>query len=276
MCAPQYLSTAIPNNVFMKQEKIDIPRAMTLWKRSVNVLKALDVDVLEIPAVKGCQDQTYVANVATAIEPFIVLANYKADGRPCETPPARKFFTNLGYNCIQPPFYQEGEADLKKWKSGVYFGGWGKFSDQRAYDWISKKTGAQIIPIHEVSDALYHLDCSLMVIDEENFLVTEAGMDKASLKTLGKLANIIITPPDVAPTGITNGVILPHKKIYMSGTFMPEEKSYRKAMEWLMVTMDKLGYSVILTDTDEFSKSGADLSCQVMHLDFEPNGPRGE
>lgn len=268
MCPPKYLSTRIPNNVWMKQTKVDIPRALAQYKRAKNVITALDVQVLEIPPVPGCQDQTYVANIGIAIDPYIILANYKAPGRSCEVEPARKFFESHGYTCIQPPYHFEGEADLKKVTDSLYFGGWGQFSDPRSFLWIEEQTGVKIIRLHEVNPKIYHLDCSLFVIDEGNFLVTQAGIDAAALKTLRKYANVILTPPDIIETGITNGVLIQGKRIFLSGTFNPELKDYRKAMEWLLTTFDDFGYTVILLDVDEADKSGADLSCQVMHLSF--------
>ena len=269
MCPPKYLSTRIPNNVFMRGQKVDTARAMAQYARIKRLLTALDVSVLEIPPVKGAQDQHYTANVGIALNPFIVLAKMSAGGRTVEEKPARKFFESRGYTVVQPPYAFEGEADLKKWKEGVYFGGHGKFSDIKAHDWISKKTGVEIIPIRETSDSLYHLDCSLFVIDEHNFMVCRGGMDKESFKKLEKVANIIDVPSEVMSTGATNCVKIPgNKKIVLSGMFFPEEKLYQKSMEWMLNTMDKLGYSIIFCDIDEADKSGADISCTVMHLDF--------
>ena len=273
MCPPKYLSTRIPNNVWMKQEKVDVERALRQYSRIKNVLTALGKTVLEIPPVQGAQDQTYVANIGIALDPYIVIAYYKAPGRAIEVAPAERFFKQLGYQGIQPPYHFEGEADLKKLRDGVYFGGWGQFTEPKALDWIEEQTGIEIVRLHEVSDELYHLDCSIFVIDEENVLVTQPGLDKQSIKTVERYANVIMTPSGtkgINSTGITNGVKIPEKKVFLSGTFMPEMPSYRKAMEWVLKTFDQFGYTVILLDTDEADKSGADLSCMVMHLDFEP------
>jgi N-dimethylarginine dimethylaminohydrolase len=271
MCRPQFLSTAIPNNVFMEgknKEEVDVPRALNQWDRSAHILEAFGVEVLEIPPKKGCQDQCYVANIGIAIEPCIVLAKYKAPGRACEVPPARKFFMQHGYKCIQPPFFFEGEADLKLWKPGFYFGGWGLFSTKDAFKWIEEKTGCTIIPVHEIDPKTYHLDCSLLVVDEENFIVNTNGLDKESVKALEKCGNVIATPDGIETTGITNGVLIPEKHIYLSGTFQPENPDYRKAMEWLLETMDGLHYTTVFVDTDAYGPSGADLSCSVFHLTF--------
>lgn len=269
MCPPKYLSTAIPNNVFMdKKEPVDVPRALAQYARFKNAVMALGVDVLEIPATEGCQDQTFVANIGISIEPYIVLANYKAPGRACEVPPARKFFETLGYECIQPPFHFEGYADLKPWKDGIYFGGVGQFTDQRALDWIAKKTGVRIISLNETNAKAYHLDCNLIFLNEKAAIVNPAGLDRQSIAKLEQVVEVIQQPKGLETTGITNGVMIPGQPIYCSGTFNPEQPDYRKAMEWLLETMDKFGVSVFLMDTDAVDVSGADLSCTVMPLTF--------
>ena len=268
MCPPQYLSTRIKNNVWMSGEPVDVKRAMRQYRRIKNVITGFGVEVLEIPPVKGLQDQVYVANIGIAIDPYIILANYKAPGREGEVEPAREFFEGLGYECLVPPFHFEGEADLKKLNDTTYFGGHDQFTDIRAHRWIEEQTGVHIIPVREVSEELYHLDCSLFVIDAQNVLVTKAGLDRASRKTVELYANVIETPSDIASTGITNGVQIPSKKIYLSGTFNPEMPEYRKGMEWLNDTFDKFGWTPLFMDCDEYDKSGADLSCTVMHLDF--------
>jgi len=279
MCPPKYLSTDIPNNVFMEgggdqfhggTKKIDRKRAMTQYQRIKRLIEALDGEVLEIPATPGAQDAVYVANIAVALEPYVVLANYKAPGRDVEEEPARQFFESLGYQVIQPPYDFEGEADFKKWKDKTYFGGWGKFTDARALGWIQQQTGVEIIPIHEISDELYHEDCSLFVIDEENFLVNSEGIDEPSLAQFKKLGNVIEVPSELSATGITNAVKIPNKDVILSGLFHPEDRKYQKSMEWIMEAFDKFNYSVILVDIDEPDKSGADVSCMVMNLDFDP------
>jgi N-dimethylarginine dimethylaminohydrolase len=272
MCRPVYLSTAIPNNVFMEKEpeKPDVPRALNQFDRSVHLFESLGVEVLEIPPQKGAQDQLFTANVGTEINGVIVLANFSAPGRAVEIPPAQKFFQQLGYKCVQPPMAQEGEADLKKWKQGYYFGGWGLFSKKESCDWIMKQLGVTVIPVQEVNPKSFHLDCCLLVVDQENFMVTRKGLSPDSIKTLQKLGNVTFTPEGIETTGCTNGVLIPEKRIYVSGAFNPEQPDYRKAAEWLLETMDKFGYTTVFTDCDSYNASGADLSCSVMHLENPP------
>jgi N-dimethylarginine dimethylaminohydrolase len=266
MCRPTYLSTKISNNVFMKGEKPDVPLACNQFDRLAHIIEALGVEVVELPPDPKCQDATFVANVGLAIGKTFVLANYKAPGRACEIEPARKFFTSMGYNCIQPPFFYEGFADVQPWKHGVYFGGWGLFSTNEAFDWIEQQCGVKIVRIHEINPKVYHEDCVLRVVDEENFIVCKSGIDADSLKTLKKLGNVILTPEGIETTGITNCVLIPEKRLCLSGALNLNQPDYSKAMDFLLETMDKLGYDCIFVQCSAFEPSGGDLSCLINPL----------
>jgi N-dimethylarginine dimethylaminohydrolase len=269
MCPPRFLDNKTPNNVFMeKSQPIDRERAMTQYRRVKTAIESFGLEVLEIPEQRGAQDQTFVANIAISIDPYIVLANYKAPGRAIEVEPARGFFTNLGYDCIQPPKYFEGEADLKHWKDNIYFGGVGQFSTENAFRWIEEKTGCQIILLEENNPECFHLDCSLSVIDEENVIVNPAGLSRASIEKLKSLVNVIEQPKGTDTTGITNSVRIPGKPVVLSGTLRGEKPDYRKAVEWLAKTYDAFGIVLWPVDTDAVDPSGADLSCTVMTLTF--------
>ena len=99
-------------------------------------------------------------------------------------------------------------------------------------------------------------------------LVTPGSLDAKSLKELEKYADIEMTPKGIEPCGITNGIAIPEHKLYLTGTLVPEDASYRKAMDWLDNLCDKIGWAKIPLDTDAVDVSGADLSCTVMHLTF--------
>lgn len=273
VCRPEFYSTKIPNNVFMEgknHEPADVRRALNQWDREMHIIEAFGAELFEIPPTKGCQDQVWCANVGLNIADTIVLAKYKASGRACEVAPAKRYFTSLGYKCIQPPTFFEGSADCKKWKDGIYFGGVGLFSTNEAFDWIEKQSGVQIIRLREINEQLYHLDCGLMIVDEENFLVTPGALDDPSIKTLEQQGNVHFTPKGIESTGLTNGIKLPEKRIYISGAFNQDEKDYRAASEWLLEKMDEFGYTVVFIDVDSYNPAGADASCSVLVLDNEP------
>lgn len=252
------------------KQKPDVPKAINQWDRMMAIVEALGVELLEIPPVKECQDQVFSANVGLSIGKTMVLANYSAPGRSCEVEPARQFFTKMGLNCIQPPFAFEGFADCRKWKTGYYFGGSGQFSDNRAFDWIEQQCGVKIIRIKEINPKTYHADCCIFVVDEENFLVTPGSLDAASIATLKKCGNVHMTPTGIETTGITNVVPIREKRLIMSGAFNPEQPDYRRAMDYLLETMDKLGYTCLFVEANAFEPSGGDLSCVCLIMDISP------
>jgi N-dimethylarginine dimethylaminohydrolase len=135
---------------------------------------------------------------------------------------------------------------------------------------MAQQLGVTIIPVEEINPESFHLDCCLLVIDEENFMVTKKGLSPESIKILQNCGKVTFTPEGLETTGCTNGVLIPEKRLYISGCFNQEQPNYRKASEWLLETMDKFGYTVIFTDVDSYNVSGADLSCSVMHLDNPP------
>lgn len=282
MCEPRYLSTDIPNNTFMtgkNKEPVDVERACKQWRALKHLIEALGTQVLEIPPKEGAQDQAFTANIAVAIEPYIILANYKAAGRAIEVPPAKLFFESMGYKTIQPPTHFEGEADLKHLRDDIYIGGVGQFSSPEAFEWIERHTGVTIIPVRETNEKLYHLDCSLMVLDEQTIVASHDGLDRSSYKALEQVAEVIEVPKGLALAGVTNGIKIVDKKVLISGTLQPEDALYRRGIEWLLATYDKVGYVVTFADTDGVNCSGADASCEVLTLTFAPNrqmlGPRG-
>lgn len=268
MCPPKYLSTRIPNNKFMEGQKIDVPRAMAQFTRAVRVIESLGTEVLQIPPVKEAQDQVYTANIGISIDPYIILSKYKSPGRQVEVKPAREFFEKMGYECLESPYFWEGRADTIKFKDGIYIGGIGQSSDPEAYQWIEDTTGVRIVQIRETDLGLFHCDCVVFKIDDENLLVNIEGTDAKGLRRLERLANVIEVPKGLAETGITNAVKIPNQPIVLSGTFKPETPKHREAMDALNLLFDKFGMTVVLLDCDEFDKSGADLSCCVMDLDF--------
>lgn len=276
MCRPAYLSTDIPNNVFMEDQPpitpADRERAVRQFTHLTRYLREVGVTVLEIPPTEGAQDQTFTANIAVAVRESktIVLANYKAPGRAIEEAPAREFFEQMGYRVIRPATKFEGEADFKRWKPGIFFGGHGKFTDRPTLDWISQQGHIQVIPLEETSDELYHLDCCLWVIDEEHFLVNRDGISPRSFRLLESLGEVIVVPTAYKDCGATNVVRVPGKKLVVSGMQFPEVPAYQKAMEWMEEICDRFGLSVKFTNIDVTDRSGADVSCQVMHLDFFP------
>ncbi|PWU10229.1 MAG: amidinotransferase, partial [Verrucomicrobia bacterium] len=234
------------------------------------------VYLLPTPRNGELQDLLYTANLGIVLEHLpdkntAVISNFTSRPRRGETPVGARFFEELGYDVHLSPFKFEGEAELKHLYDNIYIGGYGIRSDKATYDWMEKHFGMRIIKLREVEPYLYHLDCSVFPITKENTIVCTELFTKRELAELGKVTNIIPVSADEAFSGICNSVRLPNQVLNSShihdlkaGT---EDYAYEvQKNRRLEDIVSNLALEVAYFNLSEFHKSGALLSCMVMHL----------
>jgi N-dimethylarginine dimethylaminohydrolase len=279
---PFSYATGVANNPWMK----DLPpsRRQPDFKRAavqfLDLYRAISAEALVylLPTPRGSnlQDLVYTANLGIVLEHVpgretVVISNFASAPRRGETPLGVSFFEQLGYHVCVPPTTFEGEAELKHLYDNVYVGGFGIRSDKATYEWMEQAFNMRIIKLHEVEPYLYHLDCTVFPITRQNTLVcTElfAKEEKAELETV---TNIIPVTTEESFSGICNSVRLPHQVLNSShlhdlkaGTedYTLEVRKNRKLED----TAANLALEVTYFNLSEFHKSGALLSCMVMHL----------
>jgi N-dimethylarginine dimethylaminohydrolase len=201
----------------------------------------------------------------------VVISNFTSEPRRGETAVGVKFFRDMGYKVHVAPTRFEGEAELKHLFGNVYVGGYGIRSQKETYNWMERTFGMRIIKLHEVEQYLYHLDCSIFPITRENTVVCTELFTKQELAELEKHTNIIPVSVDEAFSGICNSVRMPNQVLNAShihelkaGTedYQLEIQKNRKLED----IAANLALEVTFLNLSEFHKSGALLSCMVMHL----------
>jgi N-dimethylarginine dimethylaminohydrolase len=234
------------------------------------------VYLLPTPRGQDLQDLLYTANLGIVLDHLpdkntVVISDFTSAPRRGETAVGVKFFQNMGYDVHVTPSKFEGEAELKHLYDNVYVGGYGIRSEKATYDWMEEKFDMQIIKVREVEPYLYHLDCSIFPITKENTLVCTELFSKKELAQLGKVTNIIPVTVDECFSGICNSVRLPNQVLNSShihdlkaGTedYQFEIKKNRKLED----IAANLALEISYFNLSEFHKSGALLSCMVMHL----------
>ena len=189
VCEPWYLFEGVDNNVYMQQDDsppVDQDKAMAEFDR-ICKLFSMECRLYREPPEPNLQDQHYISNVAMVMHHLTegdkrqaILAKFRAAGRPGEEKIAGPFLEAMGIKCVQSPFYWEGEAETKWIKDNLYIGGWGIWdektgigrSEPKAYDWMEKQFGMKVIRVQETDPKLYHLDCSILRLDDENVVVS--------------------------------------------------------------------------------------------------------
>lgn len=280
--APFSLSTNQPNNVWMEQlseadRAIDHARAMRQFLEVFSVLSASAlVYVLPTPKTTGLQDLVYTANLGIVPTHLpdcqqVIISNFTSEPRQGETEVGVAYFQSMGYQATVCPFKFEGEADLKHLRGNVYAGGYGIRSQNEAYDWFEHEYDMKVVRVELTDDHLYHLDCGLFPITEYSTLVYTETYHPGDIANLEKHTEVIPVSQRAAYAGICNSVRV--DKIILNSSCLHDLKAGTDEYEEEKTKIDELekiaanqGFELVLVNINEFFKSGALLSCMVMHL----------
>lgn len=283
MCKPYTMSTKSKNNIWMKdrdqQDPIDFGLALAQWQALFNFI-AGQADVLQLPPSGNYQDQVYVANLAMMLphlDNMCLLAHMQSPPRKGEEWVGEAFFKMLKFDIMRPPYTWEGEAETKWLHDNVYIGGYGIRTDRRSYEWMEKELDMSIIPVKMGDDRLYHLDCSVFPLTAEKTMVCTSVYTPKEVKEIESETEIIDIPKKLAYGGITNCVRVGNTVCCASkiGSLDQKSKDYADCKEHadkLTSICIKEGLGVALFNLSELEKSGAALSCCVMHLNEKSHG----
>lgn len=285
LCPPTYVDTRIHNNSWMDEKVsgnliIDREKFMGEWYNLYNILSA-NALVYLIPPRKKYQDQTYVNSfVCLADGKNIILSNFKGKGRAGEEIEAEILLSSLGYNIHKSPFYFEGFPECKfsgqKDKEGrdIYYGGYGQRSNIKTYDWMEEKFNIKVIKLKEKDPFLYHLDCSVFVLNKDNLMICTKVFNKKEIKEIEKITNICDVSIDAAYSGICNSIKL--SGIVVNGSsidYMKETDKYYDLEEKKNDELEKICYEVglelVYVSLSEACKSGALASCFTAPLNYK-------
>jgi N-dimethylarginine dimethylaminohydrolase len=153
----------------------------------------------------------------------------------------------------------------------VFIGGYGTRSDPRVYAWMEERLGVQVIPLRETDPYLYHLDCTVFPLTREDTLVCTEMYEREEIAKIEAVTSIIDVSIDDCFSGICNCVRIGNTLLNASHLHelspthadYASEKAKNRALEDIAV---KYGFEVSFFNLSEFLKSGALLSCMVMHL----------
>jgi len=256
----------------------DYRRAAVQFLELYRYMAATGALVYVLPTPRGAdlQDLVYTANLGIVLEHLthqntVVISNFSSPPRRGETLVGVNFFQSMGYEIHVPPTKFEGEAELKHLYDNVYVGGYGIRSEAETYTWMERNFDMRIVRLRLTDPYLYHLDCLVFPITAENTLVCTELIEPDEIAALEKVTNVIPVSADECYSGICNSVRMPsmvlnssHIQTLKAGTedYELEVQKNRKLED----ISANLALEVAYFNLSEFHKSGALLSCMVMHL----------
>lgn len=277
---PFSLSTADPNNIWMQElneEELQINRSKA-YKQFMDLYNFMSGQSLVylLPSEGNYQDQVYVANLGLHLPHIkdrnvILLSNYTSEPRQGEEFVGKKFFSQMGYETHISPYKWEGEADIKHLYDNVYIGGYGQRSDIETYRWMEQNFDMEILKVNMVDEYLYHLDCSVFPLNNHQTLIATELFEDEELATIERYTEIIPIDTEDALCGITNSVRMGNMILCASNIAeLKKTDEYYEGEKHKIESLEKIcsdaGMEPVIFNLSEYMKSGAMLSCMVMHL----------
>tara|TARA_R110002167_G_scaffold294385_3_gene498962 strand:+ start:150 stop:1064 length:915 start_codon:yes stop_codon:yes gene_type:complete len=279
---PFTLDTSNPNNIWMQEmEAKDLKiNKGNAYRQFLDLYQFVAGNSLVniLPTYGNYQDLVYVANMGIYLPHIkdsnnIILSNFTSKPRQGEEKVGLPFFDLMGYQTHMCPFKFEGEADLKYLHDNVYIGGYGQRSDIQAFEWMEKEFDMNIIKIEMVDEYLYHLDCSIFPLTKEKTLICTELYTPEELAHISQYTNIIDISVDDTYNGIANSARLGNMILCASNIseLTRADENY-EAEKQKIESLEKIcfneGLEPVFFNISEFMKSGAMLSCMIMHLNY--------
>jgi N-dimethylarginine dimethylaminohydrolase len=279
---PFTLDTAVPNNIWMQEmeeEALKINKG-NAYRQFLDLYQFVAGNslVYNLPSSGNFQDLVYVANMGIYLPHIkdsnhIILSNFTSEPRQGEEEVGKPFFESMGYEAHMCPFKWEGEADLKYLYDNVYIGGYGQRSDIQAFEWMEEKFDMNIIKIEMIDEYLYHLDCSIFPLTNDKTLICTELYTPEELALISQYTNIIDISIDDTLNGIANSVRLGNMILCASNiSEMTRADENYEAEKHKINTLEKIcfneGLEPVFFNISEYMKSGAMLSCMMMHLNY--------
>ena len=277
---PLTLDTSNPNNIWMEemsQEDLQIskPKAYRQFMDLYNFMAGQSL-VNILPSEGNFQDQVYVANLGIQLphikdKNVIILSNFTSPPRQGEEAVGETYFHQMGYQTHKCPYKFEGEADLKYLYDNVYIGGYGIRSDIKAYEWMEENFGMKIIKVRMVDEYMYHLDCSIFPLNPHQTMICTELYTPEELAQISYHTDVINISGDDAMYGLANSVRLGNMVLCASNiSELKKTHEYYESEKRKLETLEKIcsdqGMEPVIFNLSEYMKSGAMLSCMVMHL----------
>jgi N-dimethylarginine dimethylaminohydrolase len=277
---PFTFSTDNPNNVWMKEMSgkelsINRPKAYKQFMDLYNFIAGQSLVHL-LPAEGNFQDLVYVANLGLQLphikdENHILLSNFTSPPRQGEEFVGETFFDQMGYKTHLCPHKWEGEADIKYLSENTYIGGYGLRSQLESYHWMEGKFDMDIIKVKMVDEYMYHLDCSIFPLNTRSTMICTELYEKEELAQISKYTDIVDIDVDDSMYGIANSVRLGNMVLCASNiSEMKKGDEFYEGEKHKIASLEKIcsdeGMEPVVFNLSEYMKSGAMLSCMVMHL----------
>ena len=217
-------------------------------------------------------------------EDTVIISRFRSEPRIGEERTGADFFKLMNFTVERPPetfeeepVYFEGEADLKHIQGNLYIGAHGMRTSRNALTWAAERFEMEIVPFRMTDPYLYHLDCCFLRITEEAVLLCTSLADRMCVRAIEQHCEIIDVSVEHARAGITNSLLLPGEVLCDFGYYRARQREpvllNRESQDRAPREIcSRFGRTLRVFCMSEFYKSGALLSCLIMHIKQATDG----
>jgi len=136
---------------------------------------------------------------------------------------------------------------------------------------MEENVDMNIIKVKMVDEYMYHLDCSIFPLNTRSTMVCTELYEKEELAKISKYTNIIDIDAEDSMYGMANSVRLGNMILCASNiSELKKSDEFYEGEKHKISSLEKIcsneGMEPVIFNLSEYMKSGAMLSCMVMHL----------
>jgi N-dimethylarginine dimethylaminohydrolase len=256
MCPPEHFAVEYSINPWMNPDMpVDVPLAMSQWRRLAETFTSLGHTVHTITPEPGLPDMVFAANGATVIGGKVLGALFRYPQRQPEAAAYLNWFRAQGYGQIrESEVVNEGEGDIV-FAGRAILAGYGFRSEEAVRDELTDFFGHPVVSLRLIDPRFYHLDTALVVLDADTAAYYPAAFDDAGRAALASYFTELIEVKDedaevLGLNAISDGrnVVLP---VQATG---------------LAAQLAATGFTPVSVDLSELLKAGGGPKCCTLEL----------
>jgi N-dimethylarginine dimethylaminohydrolase len=269
MVRPDHFNILYAINPHMADEhgspkKVDRARALVQWENLKKIYEKHDVKVDTLAGAPGLPDMVFCANQSF---PFIsregrwtvVLGKMKHSERQAEVEHFRRYYLENGYDLFETPddvssFEAMGDALIVPNRQFI-LGGFGKRTDPKIYDYLSKNFGFEILKLKLLRDDFYHLDTCVVVLDGQTVAYVPSSIENPEQLKKYFSRTIEISEYEALQYFAGNAFCFDGHHVIL-----------QKGSKKFCADLNQLGFEPIEVDTGEFIKAGGSVFCMKMQI----------
>ncbi|MDS1271543.1 arginine deiminase-related protein [Lipingzhangella sp. LS1_29] len=258
LCPPRFFDVWYSINPWMDPDvKVDHELAHDQWHQLGVALREAGAKLEELEPLPEHPDAVFTANHGVVDGSTFWPAPMRFPERTAEVDHTAEWFRQHNWSVADPGLdsSQEGTGDALSFADTLVTG-FGRRSDRRAYDTLSRRAGWRVLPVELTDPAFYHIDIAFCPLNDRTALIVADAFTEEGLRCLRRLV------PDPVLCTRDEGLAFAANSVVVGRRIVMPSCSAR-----LGRLLENRGFEIAVSDVSEFRKAGGGCRCLTLPLD---------